>query len=153
MRGECLDDAGDGVPQGVDGAGGGFSKGGLELGEGVLDGVEGGALGRKKQQQGADRLDSGADGRALVGGQAVHHDDVAGGRGSGPAPAPHRRGRRRRSWGRPAPWGGGHVGQAQGPDEGGGFPVTVRQAPCAGVRRVGRVHAVGPFWWTLRFRR
>lgn len=81
MRGECLDDAGDGVPQGVDGAGGGFSKGGLELGEGVLDGVEGGALGRKKQQQGADRLDSGADGRALVGGQAVHHDDVAGGEG------------------------------------------------------------------------
>ena len=48
------------------------------LGEGVLDGVEVGAVGRQQTQAGAGRLDQGLDLRPLVCRQVVHDDDVVG---------------------------------------------------------------------------
>jgi hypothetical protein len=49
LRGEGLEVAGDGVADGVGGAGRGFAQEVLELGEELLDGVQvGGVLGRKK---------------------------------------------------------------------------------------------------------
>src|SRR3712207_8369716 len=46
------------------------------LGEGVLDGVEVGGVGRQRQEAGASGLDGGADGRAVVSRQVVGDDDL-----------------------------------------------------------------------------
>jgi hypothetical protein len=78
VRREAVDEAADGGPQGVDGSLRGCSEQGLELGEGVLDRIEVGAVGRQEEQAGAGRLDGLADGGAFVAGQVVHDHDVAG---------------------------------------------------------------------------
>ena len=67
----------DGVPQAVDGALGGLAQEGLELGEGLLDRVEIGRVGRQVTQLGAARLDRRADADDFVRGEVVHHYDVA----------------------------------------------------------------------------
>jgi len=40
--GEAVDDAADGAPETIDGSFGGFAQQGLELGEGILDGLKSG---------------------------------------------------------------------------------------------------------------
>ena len=62
--------------EGVDGSWGGFSNSGLELGEGILDGIEIGTVGRQVEQLCPACFDRPADARDLVGGQIVHDDDV-----------------------------------------------------------------------------
>src|SRR3546814_13006499 len=64
---ERVDAAGDGVPEVVDGSRGMLLEEGLELGEGHLDGIEVGAVGRQEAQLGAGPLDGLAHGRGLVG--------------------------------------------------------------------------------------
>ena len=51
---------------------------GLELGEGHLDRVEIGAVGRQEAQLGPGPVDGLAHGGTAVGGGVVHHHDVAG---------------------------------------------------------------------------
>ena len=72
-----VDDASDGGPQRIDGACGLLAQKRLELGEGFLDWVEVGAVGRQVSQCRAGRLDQGPHTRALVAGQIVHDHDVA----------------------------------------------------------------------------
>ena len=74
---EEIDDAADGGPEAVDGSLGGLAQQRLELGEGVLDRIEVGLVGRQVEQAGAGRLDHLAHLRPLVAGQIVHDDDVA----------------------------------------------------------------------------
>ena len=50
----------------------------LNLGEGHLDGIEVGAVGRQEAQFCAGLLDRLSGGGWLLGGQIVHDDDVAG---------------------------------------------------------------------------
>ena len=61
-----------------DGAGCGFAEQRLELGEGLLDRVEVGTVGRQAAQRGASRFDGVPHAGALVSRKVVHHDDVAG---------------------------------------------------------------------------
>ena len=75
---ETVNGLGDGLPELVYGARGGFSQGGLELGEGHLDGVEVGRIGRQIQQAGARVLNALAHALDLVRGQIVHDNDIAG---------------------------------------------------------------------------
>jgi len=49
----------------------------FQLGEGLLDWVEIGAVGREEEQPGASCLNGGAYGRSFVARQVVHNDDVA----------------------------------------------------------------------------
>ena len=72
-----VDEATDGGPECLDGARGLPSQERLELGEGVLDRIEVGAVRRQVAQLGACRLDQIAHARPLVTGQVVHDDDVA----------------------------------------------------------------------------
>jgi hypothetical protein len=65
-------------PKALDSSFGGFSQQRLELGEGVLDGIEVGTVGRKVWQPRAGRFDGGANAGPLVTGEIVHDDDVAG---------------------------------------------------------------------------
>ena len=72
-----VEDATDGVPQTMDGPLGRFSQVRLQLGEGLLDRVVVGAVGREEEERCADALDGGSHGRRLVARQVVHHDYVA----------------------------------------------------------------------------
>jgi len=98
---------------------------GLQLGEGHLDRVEVGAVGRQEAQFGAGPLDGVAHGGGLVGGQVVHDDDVAG---------PERRHQDlldvsqegAAMHGTIEHHGCRHAAGSQGADEGGGLPVAVR---------------------------
>jgi len=133
---EGVDPLCDGVPEVVDGAGGGLGEEGLELGEGHLDGVEVGAVGRQEAQLGAGGLDGAAHRDGLVGRQVVHNHDVARGQGrrqdlfdiGHEGGAVH---------GAVEHHGRGHAIQAQRTHEGRGLPVPVghrRPAPLAAPR-------------------
>ena len=67
----------DGLPELVDGPDGSRPKKGLELGEGHLDGVEIGAIGRQEHEPGAFVADRLFGSRALMGGEIVENDDIA----------------------------------------------------------------------------
>ena len=67
----------DGVPQGLDGAGGGFAQQRLELGEGLFDGIEVGAVRRQITQDGTGGFNSFTHAGDFVGGEIVQHDNVA----------------------------------------------------------------------------
>lgn len=71
--GEGADDMADGVPEALGGAHGGLAQYGLQLGEGVLDWIEVGAVGRELEQARA----SGVDGSAFMAAECVHHDGFA----------------------------------------------------------------------------
>src|SRR5690348_722195 len=118
----------------------------LELGEGVFDGIEVGAVGRQIEQPCACRFDGLANACDLVGGQIVHDDDVAGTQGRCQhllAPgskdlAIHRPVEQHR---------GDEAVEGQAADEGDGLPVPVRdggaaalalRGPAAQARHVGR---------------
>ena len=117
-----VEDATDGVPQAMDSPFGRFSQVRLQLGEGLLDWIEVGAVGWKEEERCADALDGGSHGRRLVARQVVHHDDVA---------APEFRhehasdvGEERVSVHRPVEHPGcHHAGTAQAGCKGGGLPV------------------------------
>ena len=66
------------VPEAVDGALGRLAQERLQLGEGVLDRVEVGRVGREVEQARAGCLDQLSHPRPLVAGQVVHDHDVAG---------------------------------------------------------------------------
>jgi hypothetical protein len=68
----------DGVPEAIDGGFGGLAQQRLQLGKGVLDGIEVTAVGRKVEQTRSCCCDGLAHRRAFVAGQIVHHHDVAG---------------------------------------------------------------------------
>ena len=61
----------------MDGACRGLFQESFDLGEGHLDGVEVGTVGRQEQDAGACGLDGFSDGDGLVGRQVVEDDDVA----------------------------------------------------------------------------
>jgi hypothetical protein len=63
---EGADDASDGAPEAGDGAFGGLAEEGLELGEGVLDRIEVGAVGWEGEELGGRGLDEGTDLRPPV---------------------------------------------------------------------------------------
>ena len=63
--------------------GGAFRGGGGGLGEGHLDRIEIGAVGRQEQQPSALGADCGFGGRAFMGWQIVQDDDVAWAQGRG----------------------------------------------------------------------
>jgi len=69
------------LPEGVDGSRRFCAQMGFELGEGHLDGVEVGTIGRQEQDQGAPCLNGLLGGLALVCRQIIHDDDVAFGEG------------------------------------------------------------------------
>jgi hypothetical protein len=66
LWGECVEDAGDAVPEGADGAFGGLSQERLELGEGEFDRVEIGELWRQEAKGRAALFDEPSDGVAFV---------------------------------------------------------------------------------------
>ncbi len=121
---EGVDAVGNGVPEVVDGPCGGLLEKGLELGEGHLDGIEVGAVGRQETQLRSGRFDGLTDGDRFVRGQIVHDDDIAGFQrrrqnllhigheGSAMHGAIEHQGR-------------GHPFQPERADEGGGLPVPV----------------------------
>ena len=73
---EVVKEGANGRPEGLEGAGGGFSEQGLELGEDLLDGVEVRAVGRQVAQLSAGRFDGRLDAGDLVRAQVVHDHDV-----------------------------------------------------------------------------
>jgi hypothetical protein len=75
---DLIEQRADAFPDGVSGALVGFSKQRLELGEGLLDRVEGGAVGRQQEAMGAGVSNGATDGLAFVAAEIVEHDDVAG---------------------------------------------------------------------------
>ena len=74
---EEIADFADCSPEFIDGSCGSFSQVGLELGEGHLDRVEVGAVGRQEQKPCALFADERLGFRAFVAGQIVEDDDVA----------------------------------------------------------------------------
>src|SRR3954466_15159520 len=74
-------DGGEGVPgrgaQVVVGPGPSAPQSVLDLGEGFLDGIEVGRVGREPQETGTTLLDGGTNGRAAMGGEIVGDDDLA----------------------------------------------------------------------------
>src|SRR5215213_3116677 len=74
---EGLEQATDRGPEALEGALGGFAQERLELGEGVLDGVEVGRVGRKIEQPCAGRLDQGSHSRSFVARQVVQDHNIA----------------------------------------------------------------------------
>jgi len=130
----------------VDGSFGGLAQVRLQLGEGLLDRVEVGTVGREEEQPGTDRFDGGAHGRSLVARQIVHDDDVAG-RELRRQDASHVGGEGIGVHGSVEHPRRDHAGPAQAGDEGRGLPVTVRHAsaqslssrgPAVTSRHVGR---------------
>ena len=65
------------VQQARDGSFGDLTQKGFQLGEGFLDGVQVGAVGRQIFQRGSSRFDEFLDPRSRVARQIVHDDDVA----------------------------------------------------------------------------
>lgn len=112
-------------PKPLDGALGGFEEQRLELRERHLDGIEVGTVGRHEQQARASRLNHLASGDALVAGEVIHHDHVAG---------PQRRGEHMADIGlEPIAVDRAvqnhrrdHTAEAEAGDEGRRFPVAVR---------------------------
>lgn len=74
---EGSDEAAHDGPEAIDGALGGLAQEGLQLGEGVFDRVEVGAVRRQIQKARADRFDHGAHLGSFVAGEVVHDDDIA----------------------------------------------------------------------------
>ncbi len=72
-----FEEAADGLPELLFGAGRSLPKERLELGEQLLDRVEIGAVGRKVQEESAGSGDRLAHPVDLVRGEVVEHDDVA----------------------------------------------------------------------------
>ncbi len=109
---------------------GGFLEERLELGDGHLDGIEVGAVGRQETQLCAGRFDGLAHGKRFVCRQIVHDDDIAG-----------RQCRRQHLLdigheggavhGAVEHHGCGHALQPERADEGGGLPVPVRDRGAA----------------------
>ena len=142
-RREQVEQPADGGPQAVDGALGGLAQKRLELGEGLLDRIEVGGVGRQVAQLGAVGLDRLADAGDLVGGEIVHDDDVA---------RPQLRGQhlldpsagRCTVHGAVGDVGGDEAARGQAADEGGALPVAVRdravQAPAARAAAVAPRH-------------
>ena len=83
LWGYGVDGVADRIPEGLDGACCGLFQESLDLGEGHLDRVEVGTVGRQEQDVGARGLDGLADGDGLVGRQVVEDDDVARPQGRG----------------------------------------------------------------------
>ena len=75
--GEGVEEATDREPEGFAGSFGGLAQERLQLGEGELDRVEIGAVGRQKEQVGAAGVNQLGDLRALVAGQVVENEGVA----------------------------------------------------------------------------
>ena len=74
---EGVEPLGDGTFEGGEGAGGRLAQERLQLGEGLLDRVEVGAVGRQEEQRCAGLFDRSACRRHLVGRQVIEHDNVA----------------------------------------------------------------------------
>ena len=129
---EGVEEKADTSPEAVDGALCCLAQEGLELGEGVLDGVEVGTVGRQQEKLCPGRFDGLAHRGGLVGSEVVHDDDVFGqergdedlfdiGEEGRPIHRPVKDHRRR------------HAGEPQAGDEGRGLPVTVRDGGPAAV--------------------
>lgn len=78
VRGEAFEERADGIPEGIDGAGGRFSEQGFQLGKDLLDGVVVGAVRRQVAQLGTGGRDGLLNAGNLMGTQVVHDHDVAG---------------------------------------------------------------------------
>ena len=76
-RGEGVDEAADGGPEAIDGPLGGLAQERLEFGEGILDRVEVGTVGRQVEQRRAGGLDQRSHAWPLVARQVVHDHHVA----------------------------------------------------------------------------
>ena len=81
VRLEEVEQFADALPQSIDRALLSFAQVSFEFGNGLLDRVEVGGIGRQVSQLGAGRLDDLAHRTALVRRQIVHHDDIAGRQG------------------------------------------------------------------------
>lgn len=77
LRREAFEDVAEGVPEGGDSPGGDLAEQRLELGEGLLDRVEIGTVGRQIDQVRAARLDRLAHAGDLVAAEIIHDDKVA----------------------------------------------------------------------------
>lgn len=75
--GEEITDISDGLPEGVEASGGDASEMGLEFGEGHLDRVEIGTIGRQEEEPGASVGEALGGAVAFVDGEIVEDDDVA----------------------------------------------------------------------------
>jgi hypothetical protein len=73
--GQAFSDPG---PKALDGSLSGVAQEGLEFGEGVLDRIEVGTVGRKIEKPSASGFDGIADAYALVRSEVVHDDDISG---------------------------------------------------------------------------
>src|ERR1700677_1455192 len=73
--GQAFSDPG---PKALDGSLSGVAQEGLEFGEGVLDRIEVGTVGRKIEKPGASGFAGIADAYALVRSEVVHDDDISG---------------------------------------------------------------------------
>jgi hypothetical protein len=83
LRVEEVTDAPDLLPEGVDGSDGSCAEVGFKLGEGHLDRVEVGTIGRQEQDPGTPGRDGVLGGLALMGRQIIHDHDIAFGEGWG----------------------------------------------------------------------
>ena len=90
-RGEDVCGVADGLPEFRDGAGGAALEVGVELGEGHLDWVGIGPVGRQEAQLRPDPADGLTRSGTAMGSEVVHHHDFAGRKrpGTSPAGAPH----------------------------------------------------------------
>src|SRR5208283_2385294 len=77
LGGDFVEALADAVPEGWHGSLGGLSQVRFELSEGRLDRVQIGRVGRQQTQLGAGVGDQFAHALDLVGGQVVHHHDIA----------------------------------------------------------------------------
>ena len=123
--GNPIEGLAEGVPEVIDGAESLASEGGFDLREGLFDGVEVGAVGRQVEGVGVAGGEERSDAGELMGAEVVHDDEVAGPEGGqqnltevgfevGPGEGAvdnHR---------------GAEAGEAEAAEEGGRFPVTVR---------------------------
>ena len=75
--GEEITDISDGLPEGVEASGGDASEMGLEFGEGHLDRVEIGTIGRQEEEPGASVGEALGGAAAFVDGEIVEDDDIA----------------------------------------------------------------------------
>ena len=125
VRAEAGERVTEGIPKSGDGSGGDLSQERFELGEGLLDGIEIGAIGRQVDEHSAARLDRLAYAGDFMAREIVHDDDVAW--------------RQRRSedlidigeehdaiHGAVDNKRGGKAGGSQSRNKGGGLPMTVR---------------------------
>src|SRR4029077_13778797 len=78
LRGEAAEEISDGVPEGLTAAGCSLADQRLEFGEGLLDRIEIGAVGRQVDQTGAARFNGFAHAGDLVRAEIVLDDDVTG---------------------------------------------------------------------------